>query len=128
YEKKGLRMKRTSRFIHFFGGKNLFFLFGLLALIGITIFIYDQISFIFYPILVIFSTITPPLILAFIAFYLLNPIVNLLERLRIRRIWGIIIIILAIAGILTGVILLTAPLIETQFKDLFQNFPNYLSL
>lgn len=120
-------MKESSRLIKFLGGKTLIFLFGLLSLIGITIYIYNQVSFIFHPVIVIISTITPPLILAFIAFYLLNPIVNLLEKLRIKRIWGIIILILAIAGILTGVILLTAPLIEAQIQDLVKNFPKYLS-
>lgn len=120
-------MNQTSKFIKFLGGKNLFFLFALLSLIGITIFIYDRVSFVFYPVLVIFSTITPPLILAFIAFYLLNPIVNLIEKLRIKRIWGVIILALAIAGILTGVVLLTAPLIESQIQDLVRNFPNYLA-
>ncbi|MCM3740377.1 AI-2E family transporter [Oceanobacillus luteolus] len=120
-------MNQTSRFIKFLGGKNLFFLFALLSLIGITIFIYDRVSFVFYPVIVIVSTITPPIILAFIAFYLLNPVVNLLEKIRIKRIWGIIILILAIAGILTGVVLLTAPLIETQIQDLIKNFPNYLA-
>ena len=120
-------MKESNRFIKFFGGKNLLFLFGLLSLIGITIFIFNEISFVFHPLVVIISTITPPLILAFIAFYLLNPIVNLLERIRIKRIWGIIILILAIAGILTGLVLLTAPMIEAQIKDLVKTFPKYLS-
>src|SRR5699024_9259345 len=58
--------------------------------------------------------------------YLLNPIVNLLERGHINRIWGIIIIILGISGLLTGLILLTAPAIETQVKDLASKFPTYL--
>lgn len=120
-------MKQTSRFIKFLGGKNLFFLFALLALIGITIFIYDKINFVFHPLFVIFSTVAPPLILAFIAFYLLNPIVSLLEKLRIKRIWGIIILILAIGGIITGIVLLTAPLIEAQIKDLVSSFPAYVA-
>jgi predicted PurR-regulated permease PerM len=120
-------MNRTTRFIKFLGGRNLFFLFALLALIGVTIFIYDKVSYVFNPIVVILSTITPPIILAFIAFYLLNPIVNLLEKLRIKRIWGIIILALAIAGILTGIILLTAPAIEAQIKGLIEDFPEYVS-
>ncbi|WP_405098996.1 AI-2E family transporter [Oceanobacillus sp. FSL H7-0719] len=120
-------MKQTTRFINFLGGKNLFFLFALLALIGVTIFIYNKVAFVFHPFFVIFSTVAPPLILAFIAYYLLNPIVNLLERLRIQRIWGILIIILAIGGIITGLVLLTAPSIETQVKELAANFPRYLS-
>ncbi len=120
-------MKQTTRFIKFLGGKNLFFLFALLTLIGITIFIYHRISFIFHPLMVIVSTVTPPLILAFIAYYLLNPIVNLLEKARIKRIWGIILIILAIGGLIVGVVLLTAPLIETQIKDLIVSFPKYIT-
>src|SRR5699024_9796922 len=85
-----------------------------------------KVSFIFNPIMTIVSTVLPPLILAFIAFYLLNPIVDLLERLHIHRIWGIIIIILGISGLLTGLVLLTAPAIETQVKDLASRFPTYL--
>ncbi|KKE78845.1 AI-2E family transporter [Oceanobacillus caeni] len=120
-------MKQTSRFIKFMGGKNLLYLLVLLILIGITILIYNKISFIFHPIIVIFSTIMPPTILAFIAYYLLNPIVDFLERFRIKRIWGIIILILGIGGLLTGLILLIAPSIEVQVKDLAKNFPNYLN-
>ncbi len=110
----------------FIGGRDLFYGLILLILIGITIAIYNKIAFIFYPFIVIFSTIIPPIILAFVAFYLLNPIVNLLERLHIKRIWGIIIIILGISGLLTGVILLSAPAIEAQVKDLIKSFPGYL--
>ena len=119
-------MKNPSRFMKFIGGRDLFYGLILLILIGITIFLYQKISFIFQPFIIIFSTVAPPVILAFIAYYLMNPIVNLLERFRIKRIWGIIIIILGISGLLTGVVLLTAPAIETQVKGLIQNFPSYL--
>ncbi|HEY4600868.1 MAG TPA: AI-2E family transporter [Cerasibacillus sp.] len=119
-------MKYSSRFMKFIGGRDLVFGLIILILIGITIFVYQHVSFIFNPIVTIFSTLLPPIILAFIAYYLLNPIVNLLERLRIKRIWGIIILILGISGILTGIILITAPIIETQIKDLIKFFPAYL--
>lgn len=119
-------MKEPSRFIKFLGGKDSLFALVLLLLIGIIIYVYDKISFVFYPIVIIFSTIAPPIILAFIAYYLLNPIVNLLEKIRIKRIWGIIIIILGLSGVLTGIILLTAPAIEAQVIDLIANFPAYL--
>lgn len=123
---RGVFMKEPSRFIKFLGGKDSLFALVLLLLIGIIIYVYDKISFVFYPIVIIFSTIAPPIILAFIAYYLLNPIVNLLERIRIKRIWGIIIIILGLSGVLTGIILLTAPAIEAQVIDLIANFPAYL--
>jgi len=120
-------MKNPSRFMKFIGGRDLFYGLILLILIGVTIFLYHKISFIFHPFIVIFATVAPPVILAFIAYYLMNPIVNLLERFRIKRIWGIIIIILGISGLLTGLVLLTAPAIETQVKGLIQNFPSYLT-
>lgn len=119
-------MKYSSRFMKFIGGRDLVFGLIILILIGITIFVYHKVSFIFNPIVTIVSTLLPPIVLAFIAYYLLNPVVNLLERLRIKRIWGIIILILGISGILTGIILITAPIIETQIKDLIKFFPAYL--
>ncbi|MGN8646799.1 AI-2E family transporter [Gracilibacillus sp. HCP3S3_G5_1] len=120
-------MDSSKRFLKFIGGKKIFYILAFFILIGITIFIYSKISFIFHPLKVILSTLAPPAILAFIAYYLLNPIVDLLERLRVKRIWGIILLILGISGALTGIILLTAPSIEAQVKDLAENFPSYLN-
>ncbi|GGA77768.1 AI-2E family transporter [Ornithinibacillus halotolerans] len=119
-------MNSDNQFIKFLGGKNLVFILTILILIGIMIFIYDKISFIFYPIIVILSTITPPIILAFIAYYLLNPIVNLLEKGKIKRIWGIIIIIIGISGLITGLVLMIAPAIEKQITELISTFPGYV--
>ncbi|MBM7660377.1 putative PurR-regulated permease PerM [Bacillus mesophilus] len=119
-------MEGQNKFLKLIGGKNVLYLLAFLILVGITIYIYTKISFIFYPLKVILSTIAPPVILAFVAYYLLNPVVEMLERFRIKKMWGIIILILGISGALTGVILLTAPSIEAQVKDLVQTFPSYL--
>lgn len=122
-----MKLKSPSPFIKFIGGLNL--IYGLIALIliGITVFIYTKVSFIFNPLIIIFTTIIAPVILAFIAYYLLNPIINLLEKIHIKRIWGIIIIVVSISGILTGVVLITAPIIEAQIIDLAKKFPEYLT-
>ncbi|MBO0993862.1 AI-2E family transporter [Bacillus sp. SD088] len=119
-------MKQPTRFIRFLGGRDLIFALVILIFIGITIFIYNKISFIFHPVIVILSTIAAPIILAFIAYYIMNPIVNLLERLHIKRIWGIIIIILGIGGLITGLVFLLAPSIEKQINDLIVDIPIYL--
>jgi len=111
----------------FIGGINLIFTLTVLILIGITIFIYSKVSFIFHPLIIVFSTIIAPTILAFIAYYLLNPIIDLLEKFHIKRVWGIVIIALSVTGILTGIILVTAPIIERQITDLINTFPRYLS-
>ena len=121
-----MNKQQDSRFIRFLGGKNLLYILTVLMLLGITIFIFNKVSFVFKPFIVIFSTVAPPAILALIAYYLLNPIVSLFEKLHIRRIWGIIILILGIVGIITGIILLTAPHIQTQIQELSHNLPKYI--
>lgn len=125
-KKRGIVMNDSNRFIKFLGGRNLIFALIVLILIGIMFFVYHQVSFIFYPFAVVFSTVVPPLILAFIAYYLMNPVVNLLEKIRIKRIWGIIIIILTITGTLTALALVSFPAIQSQIEDLITSFPKYL--
>lgn len=119
-------MFNSSRFIKFTGGKNLIYSLCALVLIGLTIFIFNKVSFIFRPLVIVLSTLAPPIILAFIAFYLLNPIVNLLERIKIKRIWGIILIILAFLGIVTGLAIISVPAIQSQISDLIKDFPGYI--
>src|SRR5699024_9072626 len=79
-------MKSSSRFMKFIGGRDIFFGLFLLILIGITILIYNKISSIFHPFIVIFSTIAPPIILTFIYFYIMYLIINLFIPARIKRI------------------------------------------
>ena len=59
-----------QRFIRFFGGRKLIFSLAILIMLGILVMIYNQISFIFLPLRVIFSTIVAPLILAIVFFYI----------------------------------------------------------
>lgn len=47
-------MKFSSRFMKFIGGRDLVFGLIILILIGITIFVYHKVSFIFNPIITIF--------------------------------------------------------------------------
>lgn len=119
-------MNEPSKFIKFLGGKNLIFSLVVLVLLGLVIIVFDKISFLFEPLFIILATITPPVILAFIAFYLLNPVVNLLEKIKINRLWGIILLIIAFSGIITGVFMLTIPVIQHQIMELITNFPGYI--
>src|SRR5699024_1757627 len=118
-----MKMQPPNRFMKFLGGYNLIYGLSVLILLGITIAVYHSISFIFHPLTVIVTTIIAPVILAFIAFYLLNPRVNVLEKIRIKRICGIIITVLGISGIITGIILAIAPSVERQVNELIENFP-----
>ncbi len=117
---------QDNRFMRFLGGKNLIFSLCVLILVGILIFVFAKVSFVFKPLLIIFNTIIGPIILAFILFYLLNPIVDLLERNRVKRLYAIIILFLLIIGVFTILITVLIPLIEQQILSLVANFPDYM--
>ncbi len=111
--------------IGFLGGKNTFFVLVSILLIGLIIFVYKQIPFIFHPLSVLFSTVVLPVILAIIGYYLLRPILRLLEKVRIPRAWGILILILVAAGLLTLLVFLVFPVLKNEFHNLVDNFPKY---
>lgn len=117
---------QDNNFMRFLGGKNLIFSLCILILLGILIFVFSKISFIFEPLLIIFNTIIGPIILAFVLFYLLNPIVDFLERNRVKRLYAIIILFLMIIGVFTILITVLIPLIEQQILSLVANFPDYM--
>lgn len=119
-------MKEKTRFINYLGGNTILFTLLILIMLGILIYIYNAITFIFEPLKVIFSTLIAPLILAFIFYYLLNPAVDWMERHKIKRIWGVTILFIAIIGILIGLVALAFPPIQTQVSSLVDNFPSYV--
>ena len=115
-----------TRFMKFLGGKDLLFALVSLVLLGITIFIFDKISYVFQPFVIIFNTIAAPIILSLILYYLLNPIINLMERYNIPRLLAIIIVFLVIIGGATLIINLLIPVIGDQIMRLANNFPKYI--
>ena len=98
-----------------------------LLLIGLIILIFNRISFIFYPITVFFSTVVLPVILATIAYYLLRPILRLLEKIKIPRIWGILIIFIGAIGLITLLVFMVFPFLKIQFNNLIEEFPTYFN-
>ncbi|OKP84378.1 AI-2E family transporter [Paenibacillus sp. P32E] len=98
----------------------------IVLLIGVNILVFAKIPFIFKPISVLLHTVAAPLLLSGIAYYLLNPLVDRLERRsKIRRPYGIVILYLIIAGIITLILLTVIPMIRTQLVGLIDNFPKY---
>lgn len=116
-----------TRFMRFLGGKDLIFGLFMLILIGIVIFIFDQVSYIFKPFIIVFNTIVVPIIVSLILYYLFNPIVNLMERYNISRLWGVIILFLVIIGVISLAINLLIPVISSQIKTFGTNFLHYIT-
>ncbi|HDA2104308.1 TPA: AI-2E family transporter [Staphylococcus aureus] len=115
-----------SRYMKFVGGNDLVFSLIVLVLLGIVIFIFEKVSYVFDPFIIVFKTIAAPIIVSLILFYLFNPIVNMMERYRIPRIAGISIIYLAVVGVITLIVNLLIPIIGSQVDSLVKNSPQYL--
>lgn len=115
----------STKFIQFLGGKNTLFLLILLFLIGLIIWIFDVVSFVFYPLQVLLANVVLPVILATIAYYLLRPILRKLIQYKVPKIWAIIIIFLVLIGLITLLIVLVFPFLKAQLTNLVQEFPEY---
>ncbi|HDJ4738205.1 TPA: AI-2E family transporter [Staphylococcus aureus] len=115
-----------SRYMKFVGGNDLVFSLIALVLLGIVIFIFEKVSYVFDPFTIVFKTIAAPIIVSLILFYLFNPIVNMMERYRIPRVAGISIIYLAVVGVITLIVNLLIPIIGSQVDSLVKNSPQYL--
>ena len=119
-------MTDKTRYTRFIGGNNLVFTLIVLLLLGAMIFLYSKISFIFEPLIIILSTVIAPVILAIVAYYLFNPLINWLENHKVKRIWGIIILLLTIIALITGLFVLIVPVIREQVVSFVESFPGYV--
>ncbi|HEJ6708445.1 TPA: AI-2E family transporter [Staphylococcus aureus] len=124
--RKNLLKFTESRYMKFVGGNDLVFSLIALVLLGIVIFIFEKVSYVFDPFIIVFKTIAAPIIVSLILFYLFNPIVNMMERYRIPRVAGISIIYLAVVGVITLIVNLLIPIIGSQVDSLVKNSPQYL--
>lgn len=113
---------KETRFMRFFGGRDIYFILGLLILIGLTVFIFQKVSFIFEPLITVTTTLIGPIIVAFIAFYLFNPIVNFMERMNISRLWGILILLLIIIAGITFIVTLLIPVVQHQIESFSKTY------
>ncbi|MCJ8011789.1 AI-2E family transporter [Paenibacillus sp. KQZ6P-2] len=118
----------ASRFKRFFLNNRFVLFLLVLLLIGLNIMVLSKISFIFYPVMVLLSTIVLPIILAGVAYYLLNPIVDFLEKHKVGRIQSILMLYVLIIGVITVLLTLVIPVIRDQIMDLVNNFPSYIEM
>ncbi|MER2132877.1 MAG: AI-2E family transporter [Carnobacterium inhibens] len=113
--------------MHYFKHSKLFlWTIWLLALVLI-IYFSTQISFVFQPIIVLFSTLFIPILSAGFLFYLLNPIISVMQKLKIQRSYAIILVMVFFLGVSTIFAIKTFPLLMDQLSDLVANIPTILS-
>ena len=99
----------------------------IIILFFIALFLYKQISGVFAPVRIIFSSLIAPVLVAYIFFYILKPVSNLLvNKLKMSRaissilsiLFGILVIVLVFIGVI--------PVIVEQTQHLIVAIPEYV--
>ncbi len=90
-----------------------------------------KISFMFNPIAIFASTVFIPILLAGILFYMLNPVVNLLTKVKIgkkniSRTWGVAVVFLLLVAIIVLVAAVFIPKLTNQLVNLANQLPSVI--
>lgn len=101
-----------------------FFLVTLLVML--TLLVLTKISFIFAPIASFFEIILLPMLLTGLLYYLLNPIVDVLEKCKVSRTVAIAILFVVIAFLLVWGLAVAIPSIQRQVVSFARNLPSYI--
>ncbi|MFS0749235.1 AI-2E family transporter [Oceanobacillus sp. 1P07AA] len=123
----GINDNKIGLFKRFFLNNRFVLFLTILLLIGLNILIFTNISFVFTPFVVLVKTVVLPLVLSAIAYYLLNPLVNYLEKKNIKRIYSIFGLFIVIIGLLTVLIVSVIPVLREQIMSLIENLPPFIN-
>lgn len=91
------------------------------------IFLLQQIDFILNPLVGILTALFAPLMIAGFLYYLLNPLVRLLERIRVKRVYGIAVVMVLLLGLIVLTVLLGIPMLIDQATTLVSGIPVFIS-
>lgn len=125
--KLNLKGNKEKQIISFLGGKITIYILTIIILFFIALFLYKQISGVFAPVRIIFSSLIAPVLVAYIFFYILKPVSNLLSnKLKMSRaissilsiLFGILVIVLVFIGVI--------PVIVEQTQHLIVAIPEYV--
>jgi predicted PurR-regulated permease PerM len=97
-----------------------------LLVIATLILVSSQIDFVFQPIGTFFTTLFAPILIAGFLYYLLNPLVNLLVKMGVKRLIAIALIFLLLIGIIVLVFMSVIPNLVEQLISLAKNIPSFV--
>lgn len=99
----------------------------IILLILVNLLLLPKIGYIFRPITAFADVMGFPLIMAGVLYYLLNPLIDWMEKKGVKRIGGISIVFVVIAGLLAWGIATLIPIIREQTLSLLENWRDYLA-
>lgn len=106
---------------------KLFFWSVELLVIATLILVSSKINFLFEPIGTFFSTLFAPVLVAGFLYYMLNPIVTLLMKTKMKRIYAVIIVLLILVVALVLILVSVIPKLASQLASLASNIPTFFN-
>lgn len=97
----------------------------LVTLVFLIVFLYSKVDYLFTPLFALAQVIFVPILLAAFFYYLLRPVIKLMEKYKIKRIFSILIIFLVLSAIIVWFIVAMLPLLQKQFISLLENAPSF---
>ena len=115
-----------SWFFRWFLDNKAITVFLVTLLLGLNILLLSKLSFLFKPVGELIGVVALPLIISGLLYYLLNPIVDFLEKKKVNRLLAISIVFVLIALLLVWGLAVAIPSLQKQIVTFFKNLPIYL--
>ncbi|APU71868.1 AI-2E family transporter [Companilactobacillus crustorum] len=118
--------RKKSWFYKWFLNNQLTVILINIFLVFLIIFLFSKIRFVFNPVSQILGITMPPVILALVLYYLINPLINVLEsKFHINRIISITFVFIIILALLIWGVMSLIPFVQSQVDSLVKNWPQY---
>lgn len=109
-----------------FRKKSLLSLLVHLLVLTVLIYMCTKISFIFYPVKVLFQTLFAPIVIALFLYYILNPIILLIEKFIKKRSLAIFLMGVVVVGGIGLLIGLIIPNLLFELTNLIRSLPEFI--
>lgn len=97
-------------------------------LILCNLFVFTKVAYLFTPVLEFLAIVGLPIIMAGILYYLMNPVVDSLEKKGIKRAYAILGLFVFVLGLIIWGVVVIIPKIQEQTVSFINNFPSYVKV
>ena len=103
---------------------------GLLVLLLIlcNTFVFTKVAYLLTPFLEFLAIVGLPIIMSGVLYYLMNPVVDFLEKKGIKRVYSILGLFVFVIGLIVWGVVVIIPKIEEQTISFMDNFPSYVKV
>lgn len=123
-DKKKLAQK-TSWFWKWFLNSQVVVALIIVLLLLLIALVFTKVSYLFEPVGQFFAIVGLPIVIAGISFYLMNPVVNFLEKKGLNRTFAIVLLFIVVVALIIWGIVVIIPQIREQLGAMIQSLPGY---